>query len=666
MATGFGYVRDAKPMQINWGEVGQKMSDAVSLELKNRQDRKDEIDKQLADYNKELLNQPQGTNAEVNRFMGDFTSDAGDAMRDAERLLKSGKMNERDFYKFRANTTQGTDLMFLAGKKFNEGFDESMRRFNAGESQAKENWMRQQTEAFLNFANNGAYINPLTGEVNVARRDKITGVISTKPGDFANASELVQQATSQYNSFNLDLAVTDAVKGLGARLIQESDGRTTKEFFQAIQTGELGEEEKKLLEDAKKNMVASFTINPDNVSSILTGNIGVAPNGSTYDFTYDKTEAKNNPHLILVNPDGTNNFDTANGKKQLEAAQKYAESRFEASLGGERKDEQDPTKQQEILNKQAQERIDLAREKFDYEKTEVKPPSSDQVKAKLLKDKELGYLKSIDNVISGDISTAQASIDAMIQGANVIYGKSPGIPNIKNATRSKDGNTLTVTRINDDGSISEAVPYDISDPNKAGEVMVELFFPDVKGSYEELLTDFNRQGGFTQRVIKNPNYKIDEKGLPTDPNEKEFIPNPNYKGASEVGKTKGTVTIKEDFDTAEFLGESKGDEKLLKEVINDVDMSTMYKGNFGLRRSENMAQGAEDAFSIIKIDLPNLDARTIATESGLILKIPSLFEGDLLLPNSNDPIDKTKYKNAIKQIFNSIAKGTPFYKSDFQ
>jgi len=134
MATGFGYVRDAKPMQINWQDVGKQMSDNIQSEVKDRQKRKDDIDKQLADYNKELLNQPQGTNAEVNRFMGDFTSDAGDAMRNAERLLKSGQMSERDFYKFRANANQGTDLMFEAGKKFNEGYDESMRRFGAGES----------------------------------------------------------------------------------------------------------------------------------------------------------------------------------------------------------------------------------------------------------------------------------------------------------------------------------------------------------------------------------------------------------------------------------------------------------------------------------------------------------------------------------------------------
>tara|TARA_R110002012_G_scaffold148679_3_gene307603 strand:- start:4644 stop:6290 length:1647 start_codon:yes stop_codon:yes gene_type:complete len=344
MATGYGYVRDSKPLRINWEEIGNRMSESVERELEGREQRKDKIDQGIADYNKSLLDQPQGTNAEVNRFMGDFTSDAGDAMRKAERLLKSGQMSERDFYKFRANANQGTGLMFEAGKKFNEGYDEAMRRFGAGESQAKENWMRQQTEGFLNFADNGAYINPLTGEVNVARRDKVTGVISTNPGDFANASELVQQATRQYDSFDLDGAVNNAVKGLRTTLIRESNGRTTKQFFQALQDGTLDDEEVALLAKAKIDMVASFTVNPDNVSSILTGNIGALPEkegGASYDFTYDEEEAKKNPHLILVNPDGTNNFDTPNGKKQLEAAQKYAEARFEASLGGERKEPND-------------------------------------------------------------------------------------------------------------------------------------------------------------------------------------------------------------------------------------------------------------------------------------------------------------------------------------
>lgn len=196
--------------------------------------------------------------------------------------------------------------------------------------------------------------------------------------------------------------------------------------------------------------------------------------------------------------------------------------------------------------------------------------------------------------------------------------------------------------------------------------MVELFFPNVTGSYEELLTDFNKEGGFTTRKIKNPKYDasdVDDKGVPK---ESKFIDNPNYKGASAAAKTKAKTTIEQDFNTAEVLGEKKGDEKSLKEVIDKVDMGIMYTGNYNLRRSENMAQGAEEAFTLLKIDIPDLDARVIPTEEGLILKIPSLFEGQLLLNNSSDSADKTNYKNAIKQIFNSIAKGTPFNKSDFE
>ena len=360
MALGFGYVRDAKPMQINWQEVGEKMSTALETEIADRESRKADIEKQLTEYNKNLLNQPQGLNAEVNRFMGDFTSDAADAMREAERKLKSGAISERDFYKFRANANQGTDLMFTAAKVFNEGYDESMNRYAEGKSQAKENWMRQQTEGFMNFANNGAYINPLTGEVNVARRDKVTGEISTKPGDYANASELVQQASAKYNRFDLDAAVTTAVKGLGLRLVKEASGRTTKQFFQALQKGKLGKEEQALLDEAKKNMVDAFTVDPNNVSSILTENIGVAENGLAYDFTYDKDEAAKNPNLILVNPDGTNDFSTANGKKQMEAVKKYASARFEAGLAGSVTEPQEMTEQQRIENELARRRLDLA------------------------------------------------------------------------------------------------------------------------------------------------------------------------------------------------------------------------------------------------------------------------------------------------------------------
>ena len=349
MATGYGYVKDSKPLQIDWQTVGEKMGQSIDAEVKDRQSRKDKIDENLAKYKKDLLNQPQGTNAESNRFMSDFSSDAGNAMREAERLLKGGNMSERDFYKFRANATQGTDLMFEAGKKFNSGYDEAMKRFESGESQAKENFMRQQTEGYLNFANNGAYINPLTGEVNVARRDKETGEISTDPNDFANASELVEQATRQYNSFDVNQSIKGAVEGLATTLITSGDGRSVKQLFQAMNSDPKAQA---LLDKAKTDMIASFTVNPDNVSSILTGNLG------GYDFTYSEEEAAKDESLILLNPDGTNNFETTNGKKQEKKAEEYMQAQFEASLGGETKERQELTEQQKINANQSQQEID--------------------------------------------------------------------------------------------------------------------------------------------------------------------------------------------------------------------------------------------------------------------------------------------------------------------
>ena len=447
MALGFGYVRDAKPMQINWQDVGEKMSTAIETEIADRESRKADIEKQLTEYNKDLLNQPQGLNAEVNRFMGDFTSDAADAMREAERKLKSGAMSERDFYKFRANANQGTDLMFTAAKVFNEGYDESMNRYAEGKSQAKENWMRQQTEGFMNFANNGAYINPLTGEVNVARRDKVTGEISTKPGDYANASELVQQASAKYNRFDLDAAVTTAVKGLGLRLIKEASGRTTKQFFQALQKGELGKEEQALLDAAKKNMVDAFTVDPNNVSSILTENIGVAENGLAYDFTYDKDEAAKNPNLILVNPDGTNDFSTANGKKQMEAVKKYASARFEAGLAGSVTEPQEMTEQERIENELARRRLDLAERRLNL----AERGEDTEEKSTILTDARK-YLE--DNISLSDIRQ-EDDVD-VIASINDIVAEF-GIQ-IGNPINLIDGQSLLLTQVDDKGNeISEEI-----------------------------------------------------------------------------------------------------------------------------------------------------------------------------------------------------------------
>ena len=579
MATGFGYVRDAKPMQINWGEVGQKMTNAISAEIQDRQSRKDEIDKQLNDYQKNLLDQPQGTNAEVNRFMGDFTSDAGDAMRQAERLLKGGNLSERDFYKFRANANQGTDLMFQAAKNFNEGYDESMRRFADGESQSKENWMRQQTEGYLNFANNGAYINPLTGEVNVARRNKETGEISTKPGDFANVSELVQQSKAKYNKFDLQGSINASVKGLTQRLVQDSDGTTTKQFYQALQDGTLGEAEQKLLNDAKRDLVDSYTVNPDNVSSILTENVGVTPDGVSYDFTYDEEEAKKNEHLILVNPDGTNNFDTPNGKKQLAAAKKYAEGQFEASLGGERKDRPG-------LSDYEKEQIRLQEKRLDQ--------GNKEEKNKIKKDETA--LTNLSKLFYGNEQDAKAA-------SNFIRG----LTGNEDLRIELQGDSMIIQRIKEDGTIETTGTI-----SKQG---------GLKNFIESSVTLLGID-------VNNVQDALSRSGILKDSEGNEFQPNPiSLISETTVTKTPSTVDeittmINSDVDAIEINNDQATDEEDLAQILSAA------LGKYNVQVSEEAA-GSD----VIGLKLPTGELLTVdlkqATPKSIKETIKTLILGDI-------------------------------------
>lgn len=572
-------------------------------------------------------------NQDANQFFGKFSQGIIDESLDLQKMLESGQINSSNYSAQWRNLNQSNEQMIAAQTSYQETAQKITEDVANGISS-------EVNTKNLNHFNK--VFQPGAMEV---ERDGRGGLrlFNKKTGDIVSPSYLSNLTNSNLPLYDYMKVADTLVKQFGVRGITDAAGNTIKGVYANMDEGKLDElmliEAKALLDGAQAPIV-----------SILVDGMG-------HDVVYNEDELKDGS--VYRKPDGTFAF----SEKDKEKAEVFMRNALKNALPLEKKEAADPSKQQEIQNRQAQDKIDLAREKFELEKTKPEPLSDAAKTKKALRKKEIGYLKSIDNIISGDSATAQSSIDALIQGANVIYGKSPGIPNIVDAVRSKDGKTLTITRRNSkDQTIS--TPYDISDPNKAGEVMVELFFPNVKGSYEELLKEFNAEGGFTTSMIKNPDYKVNEKGVPLDLSIKPFIPNPNYKGNTAVGKTAQEITIEEDFNKV-F---SSVEDKLLKEVIDNVDMNTMsyFKGNPSIRRSNNMAQGAEDAFTILKIDLPNLDARVLPTKKGLVLTIPSLFEGDLLLRNRTAAADKTNYVNAIKQIFNSIAKGLPFEKSKFE
>ena len=649
MASYYKYAEKKVENEVNWGSISKGITDSLTAEADSRVKRKAVIDKASNDDLIKLMDKPQSEYVNESRRIADYSEQAQKAQLASLRLLKSGAITEQD-YNFRTNNLRtGTDMAFNLSGQYQEQYGKHMDDIRSGKASAAQAQLLAKMEQFGNPKDSKYYVNPLTGEVSLALTSSGKGK-QVRIGDSSfdlvglnTAKNIINQTISRYDS---DANTTGIADGLGKRiqtLIGEEAERgyfiTEQDAYEALKK----DGGSKALDDS---INASFAGDPNGKMSFLIDTLKT-DGGKAYTLVYDEKD-KGGPNILMV-PNSQGVMVPELTTEQEGLVLEGMRGLIKNKLDNTRK----ITVDSRVQTEDQAERIRIQRANL----------AEKQKKGKEGLEKEVGYLRSIDNVISGDTTTAQASIDAMIQGANVIYGKSPGIPNIKDAQRSEDGKTLTVTRVSNSGN-EESVPYDISDPNKAGEVMVELFFPNVKGSYEELLNNFNREGGFTSQTIVNPNYEEDENGVPVG-DENKTIPNPKYQGDSASGKTKSETKINLNYNTDTILGENEDETITPKEVIENVDMDFVFSREGDLKRAKKMLDGADKVFSLLQNNNPNLILNTEAGKNGLTITAPSVFEGDLLISSVKGSLSKNNYSNAIKALFNSIVNGQKFDKSKY-
>jgi len=326
--AGYGYVRDSKPNIINWADIGKQMSDAIDKEITGRQKRKDDINAKSAEFSSQLLDQPQGSYAEANRFMSDFSSQASkQALRDLQ-ALKSGVISEQEYYQRRANLKTGTDLMFKAGNSFNENYQASMDRINNGEASVLEADLKAQMEGYLNFAKSGSYINPLTGSVNVSILDEF-GNVSSKRGDFMDASELVRLSTESFNNFKLDATLKQVTDALGTFTYRDASGKEVS--VTSLNFGSLTEAQR---DEFIKNINGAVDLEVDaivgGVNSKVAASILADHSGTQYSLTFD--EKNKDVNKIFYDPNGNVVLTTTQLDKAKDIVRNKLKARVDASI----------------------------------------------------------------------------------------------------------------------------------------------------------------------------------------------------------------------------------------------------------------------------------------------------------------------------------------------
>ena len=148
MSTGYGYVDRQVENQIDWSAVASGFTDTLKAEVATREAKKAELDKAAREMQEILANAPSGDFREANEFTTSFAADGSATMLAANRALKAGLLQPRQYSLITAHLQDSTNKIFGMAEKYQSAYKTKMERLNsldpATRSQKLEQWKMEQ------------------------------------------------------------------------------------------------------------------------------------------------------------------------------------------------------------------------------------------------------------------------------------------------------------------------------------------------------------------------------------------------------------------------------------------------------------------------------------------------------------------------------------------
>jgi len=299
------------------------VTDMLATESALREEKKAAIDEASRQFGNVLSNAPTGDFQSANEWTLNFANDAAQQRLIQDRLLKSGRMDLRDYTIQRQNLNDSTEQLFAISKEYQDKYKEAVDRYGSDKSQEFEIWLTKQAEGLSNFTNTKAYINPTNGQVSIAQMKKVKGadgkevfVMDDNPDNYVSVNQLKNRMNVKLDKYKYQEAVDKQVDSLGeVTLTKVSKLRGAyrmlriDEFTDPTKRERLTDEEKQVITtymDWENNMIESELANPFNQLGLLTDAINKVPGTNDfYDFTFDPELAKTNKKYIYIEDDGS-------------------------------------------------------------------------------------------------------------------------------------------------------------------------------------------------------------------------------------------------------------------------------------------------------------------------------------------------------------------------
>ena len=343
MSTGFGYVERQVENQIDWSAVASGFTDTLKAEVATREAKKAELDKAAREMQEILANAPSGDFIEANEFTSAYAADGAATMLAANRALKAGLLQPRQYSLITANLQDSTTKIFGMAQKYQDAYKTKMERLNsldpATRSQKLEQWKMEQAEGLFNIKNTKALINQNNGMVSIGHWED--GSMDGNPNKFMTVNQLTGLLNEEYDYFDLNKAIELNKSALGVvdsiRIITGGEGDLEYLRKTASQGGKFSDSAKelKLYEEWRDATVEELMINEYHITSVLTDYGLRAGNGKQFTFTEDKAEFDaqgEDGNLIFLDTSQRANGVPVFKEGQKEKVREYIKGSIDASI----------------------------------------------------------------------------------------------------------------------------------------------------------------------------------------------------------------------------------------------------------------------------------------------------------------------------------------------
>lgn len=333
MATYFKYKDRDLDKRVDWSKVASGFSKRLAAESKRRVTLKDTLDEEFRtttqnETDKRVLGQSEN----LNNWSIDFGDQIQKRALEANRRLKNGTLDPREYSQIMQRLSDNTDNTYLALKEFQTSYAEHQELYEKGELGALDQYNMELMESMSMFNNSKAIVgedgNASIGIYDVDDEGNLA--IGLGPKQTVAITAYRQGVNNKYKTLDTDASVKKFVDGIGDTeyitkgmngniieyyTVKDKSGRTNM-----VKDGQMTQADLDLVDTFDKladAWVDTVFANPENIVSVL----GDTLTSQGYKFTLDAAQQDDTTILLeLKNGRLVPKFDGAAGEAQKEAA----------------------------------------------------------------------------------------------------------------------------------------------------------------------------------------------------------------------------------------------------------------------------------------------------------------------------------------------------------